>query len=98
MKPVQMVKYLISNSTEPRQTVADGFLGSGTTLIACEETNRKCFAMELEPKHVDTAIRRWVQLRINKEQTWSVLRNGKDISKQKWLTNGGAKKEVTPAT
>lgn len=37
----------------------DPFLGSGTALIACERTGRTCYAMELSPVYVDTAIRRW---------------------------------------
>ena len=39
--------------------VLDLFLGSGSTLIACEKTNRKCYSMELDPKYVDVAIKRW---------------------------------------
>ena len=42
--------------------VLDLFGGSGTTLIAAEETNRKCCMMELEPKYVDTIIYRWMNL------------------------------------
>ena len=37
----------------------DGFLGSGSTLIACEKTGRICYAMELSPNYVDVAVRRW---------------------------------------
>jgi DNA modification methylase len=42
--------------------VLDGFLGSGTTLIAAERTGRRCRALELDPGYVDTAIRRWQAL------------------------------------
>ena len=59
-KSVEVVGKLISESTAPHEIVFDPCLGSGTTLIACEETSRVCYACELEPKHVDAARRRWV--------------------------------------
>jgi DNA modification methylase len=43
----------------PKDVVLDPFLGSGTTLLAAEQTGRVCRAIELSPKYVDTAIRRW---------------------------------------
>ena len=39
--------------------VYDPFCGSGTTIIACEQLNRKCCGMEIEPRYVDVAVRRW---------------------------------------
>lgn len=62
MKPVELFKYLIGNSSKERDIVLDLFGGSGTTLIACEETNRICYMMEYEPKYVDVIIRRWEKL------------------------------------
>lgn len=41
------------------EIVYDGFGGSGSTLIACEQLNRKCYMMELDPKYVDVIIQRW---------------------------------------
>ena len=49
----------IKNNSNSGQAVYDPFLGSGTTLIAAETSGRVCLAMELEPRHVDVAIRRW---------------------------------------
>ena len=50
-------------STAPRgDIVLDGFLGSGTTVIAAERTGRRCYGLELDPAYVDTAIRRWQAL------------------------------------
>ena len=46
--------------------VFDGFLGSGSTLIACEKTNRICYGMELDPKYVDVIIKRWEDYTGNK--------------------------------
>jgi len=62
MKPVQLISYQIQNSTKKDQNILDSFGGSGSTLIACEQTNRKCFMMELDPKYCDVIIRRWQQL------------------------------------
>ena len=42
--------------------MTDAFLGSGTTLLATERTGRRCFGVEMEPKYVDLAIRRWEKL------------------------------------
>ena len=59
MKPIRMCAKLISNSTKPGETVLDLFGGSGSTLIACEQLNRKCYMMEYDPKYVDVIIKRW---------------------------------------
>ena len=59
MKPVELVERALHNSSKSRDTVLDPFGGSGTTLIACERTGRHARLIELEPKYVDTIIRRW---------------------------------------
>ena len=58
-KPVALIEYLLNNSSKKGDTVLDLFLGSGSTLIACEKTKRKCYGMELDPKYVDVVIKRW---------------------------------------
>lgn len=62
VKSLPLVKDAILDASDEGDLVLDLFGGSGTTLIAAEETNRKCFMMELEPKYVDTIIRRWMNL------------------------------------
>lgn len=57
-KPVRFIEEVIS-ITKKNSVVADVFLGSGSTLIACEKTNRKCYGMEIEPFYVQTTIDRW---------------------------------------
>ena len=57
-----MVADAILDCTARGDVVLDGFLGSGTTLIAAERTGRCCCGLELDPGHVDTAIRRWQKL------------------------------------
>jgi DNA modification methylase len=61
MKPVELVERAVTNSSDVGHVVYDPFLGSGTTLIACERLGRRCYAMEIEPKYVDVAVRRWEQ-------------------------------------
>ena len=58
-KPVELIERAIINSSLQEQTVLDLFLGSGSTLIACEKTKRKCLGFELDPKYVDVIIQRW---------------------------------------
>ncbi len=50
---------LIRNSTKQEEIVLNLFAGSGSTLIACEQTNRTCYTTELDPKYVDVIIKRW---------------------------------------
>ena len=61
MKPIEVCARAIMNSSRERDIVLDLFLGSGSTLIACEKTNRICYGMEIDPKYVDTIIARWEQ-------------------------------------
>lgn len=58
-KPVEAMRRPIVNHTLPGDLVYEPFSGSGTTLIAAEITERVCYALELEPKYVDLAVRRW---------------------------------------
>ena len=58
-KPVKLSEFAIRNTTSRDDAVLDLFGGSGSTLIACEQLNRKCFMMELDPKFVDVIIARW---------------------------------------
>jgi DNA modification methylase len=59
VKPVALVADAILDCTKHGDSVLDGFLGSGTTLIAAEQTGRICCGLELDPLYVDTIIRRW---------------------------------------
>jgi DNA modification methylase len=62
VKPVAMVADAILDCSARGDTVLDGFLGSGTTPIAAERTGRRCCGLELDPRYVDTIIRRWQNL------------------------------------
>lgn len=72
MKPVELFGYQIKNSTTLHGLVLDPFMGSGTTLIACEQLNRKCYGMEIDPLYCDVIVKRWENL-TNKK---AVLSNG----------------------
>jgi DNA modification methylase len=62
VKPVSMVADALLDCSAPNNMVLDIFLGSGTTLLAAEQTRRTCFGIELDPKYVDVAVRRWQQV------------------------------------
>lgn len=82
MKPVQLMSYPIKNSTMTNGIVLDPFLGSGSTLIACCETERVCRGIELDPKFVDVIVRRfatWCQEN-GKEEDIYVLRDGQKLT------------------
>jgi len=59
VKPVAMIADAILDVTKRNDIVLDAFLGSGSTLIACEKTGRICNGIELDPIYVDTIIKRW---------------------------------------
>mgnify|MGYP003571260581 FL=1 len=61
-KPVTIPARAIKNSSNENNVVLDVFGGSGSTLIACEQLNRKCYMMELDPLYVDVIIQRWENL------------------------------------
>ena len=61
MKPVEMLCYLLKNSSKAKNVVLDTFGGSGSTLIACQQLGRKCRAMELDPKYCDVIRKRWAE-------------------------------------
>lgn len=59
MKPVAMIADAIMDCTARNDLILDPFLGSGTTVIAAERTGRVCHGLELDPRYVDTIVRRW---------------------------------------
>lgn len=61
MKPIELFAYQIQNSSQKGDIVLDSFGGSGTSIIACEQVNRKCYMMELDPHYCDVILARWEQ-------------------------------------
>ncbi len=58
-KPVELIARMLRNSSKTGEIILDPFLGSGSTLIAAERLGRRCVALELDPRYVDVAVRRW---------------------------------------
>lgn len=78
MKPVALMAYPIQNSTMTNCIVLDPFLGSGSTLIACEQTKRICYGIELDEKFVDVIVKRYIEQK-GTEDGVKVLRDGKEL-------------------
>ena len=79
-KPVPLIAYLIKQSTQTNSLVLDGFLGSASTLIACEQIGRVCFGVELEPKFIDVAVKRYMKFHDDKTKDVALMRDGKQYS------------------
>jgi site-specific DNA-methyltransferase (adenine-specific) len=75
MKPVELIAYQVKNSSKIGELVCDGFLGSGTTMVASHQLKRKCYGMELDPKYCQVIIDRMRKL----DPTLVVKRNGQII-------------------
>lgn len=78
-KPVPLIAYLIRQCTQTNGLVLDGFLGSASTLIACEQLGRVCCGVELEPKFVDVAVKRYLEFRDGDAADVYVERGGEKI-------------------
>jgi DNA modification methylase len=77
MKPILLLAPLIQNSSKENEIVADAFLGSGSTMVAAHQLNRKCYGMELDPKYCQVIINRMLKL----DPSLSVKRNGQTYAK-----------------
>lgn len=93
MKPVGLVAYPIQNSCMSNCIVLDPFGGSGSTLIACEQTNRICYMAELDEKFVDVIVNRYVEQAGSAENVF-VIRNGQKIKYEELKREGGANEAV----
>jgi site-specific DNA-methyltransferase (adenine-specific) len=75
MKPIELFAYQISNSSKQGDIVMDAFAGSGTTMVACEQLNRRAFVVEYDPRYCQVIIDRMKQL----NPTIKIKRNGVEI-------------------
>ena len=73
MKPVNLIEYPMSNSSVKGDIVLDMFLGSGSTLIACEKIGRVCRGFELDPKYADVIRKRWAEFVHGEGCDWQKL-------------------------
>ena len=62
MKPIELLAYLMGNSSDAGDLVLDPFLGSGSTMVAAEQLGRVCFGVELEPKYCQVIVERMKRL------------------------------------
>lgn len=74
-KPVELVMYALANSSKVEDIVLDPFMGSGSTLIACQKTNRVAYGIELDPKFVDVIVQRYVDYTENR----NIIKNGEKV-------------------
>lgn len=93
MKPVGLVAYPIQNSCMSNCIVLDPFGGSGSTLIACEQTNRICYMAELDAKFVDVIVNRYVE-QVGLAKDVFVIREGKKIAYEDFKKEGIADEAV----
>ena len=78
MKPVPLIAYPIKNSSLTNSIVLEPFGGSGSTLIACEQTERVCFAVELEERFVDVIVKRYIEA-VDSDEDVFLLRDGEKL-------------------
>lgn len=84
MKPVDLISYLIKNSSKVKDVVGDLFLGGGSTLISCEQNWRNCRGMELDPKYVDVDVRRWIKYMLDNKLEFKIKKNGNWLKEDEW--------------
>ena len=75
MKPIPLLAYPIMNSSMTNSLVLDPFGGSGSTLIACEQTERICYTIELDEKFCDVIVKRYIE-QVGSSEKISVIRDG----------------------
>ena len=78
MKPIPLIGYLINNSSKNDDLIFDFFLGSGTTLIAAEQLNRRCFGCELDPKYCDVIVDRYKKYKLQRNEPCDIKLNGEE--------------------
>lgn len=79
MKPIPLIAYCIMNSSMSNTLVLDPFLGSGTTMMACQQSERTCYGLELDPKYCDVIVSRYIGL-TGSSAGISVERDGKTLT------------------
>ena len=89
VKPVAMIADAILDCSVRGDIVLDGFLGSGTTVIAAERTGRRCYGIELDPGYVDTVIRRWQALTGGSARHAATDRSFDDLAREAEAANAG---------
>ena len=77
-KPVGMLADILKDFSQENDSILDCFGGSGSTLIACEQLNRKCYMAELDPKYVSVILQRYINFKGTDKDVF-LIRDGKKI-------------------
>ncbi len=86
MKPIGLLARLVRDGSVKGMKVYDPFMGSGSTLIGCEQTKRLCYGMEIDPGYCDVTIRRWIRYKQSQDEDISLKRNGKQVNRELFLS------------
>lgn len=78
MKPIGLFAYQIGNSSKQGDIIADAFGGSGTTMVACHQMNRKAYLVEFDPKYCDVIVKRMITL----DPSLTIKLNGVDVTNE----------------
>ena len=78
MKPIELIAYALNKSSKKGDAVLDCFGGSGSTLIACEQTGRKCYTCEIDTHYIDVIIQRYINLKGTDKDVF-LIRDGQKI-------------------
>lgn len=88
MKPLELIIKAIKNSSKGEDIILDTFLGSGSTLIACEKTERICYGMELDTHYTDVIVARYIKYMQDNNKSFTIKRNGEEIDYNLFLKDG----------
>ncbi len=80
MKPIALILKALMNSSKTKNIVLDLFLGSGSTLIACQQTKRKCYGIELDEHYCGVVVTRWKNYMQKEGKKYSIKRNGEEFN------------------
>jgi|LSQX01.3.fsa_nt_gb DNA modification methylase len=84
IKPIKLCAELICNSSKVGELVYDGFCGSGSTMIAADQVDRRCYLIELEPKYCDATVKRYIN-QTGSDKNVTVIRDGKETKYSEML-------------
>ena len=79
MKPIKLIAYALNKSSKKGDVVLDCFGGSGSTLIACEQLNRRCYMAELDERYVSVIVNRYLKFTGRKDEIFCI-RDGQKLT------------------
>ena len=79
-KPIKLIEWFLTKFSKKNNIIVDLFGGSGSTLIACEQLDRKCRMMEIDEQYCQVIVDRFVKFKKDRKETFKITKNGKDIT------------------